>query len=71
MNNRLNQNVLKSEDVWLIEKSREWEQMRGFLINKNLCFYYWLRKKIGKKQAYRVSNSLEKVILIFGREPIL
>ena len=42
--------------------------MRGFLINKNLCFYYWLRKRIGKKQAYRVSNTLEKVILIFGRE---
>ncbi len=47
------------------------EQMRGFLINKNLCVYYWLRKRIGRKQAYRVSNTLEKVILIFGREPIL
>jgi hypothetical protein len=46
-------------------------QMRGFLINKNLCFYYWLRKRMGKKQAYRVSNTLEKIILIFGREPIM
>ena len=45
--------------------------MRSFLINKNLCFYYWLRKKIGKEWAYRVSSTLEKVILIFGREPIL
>ncbi len=45
-------------------------QMRGFLINKNLCFYYWLRKRIGKKQAYKVSNTLERVILIFGRETI-
>ena len=45
--------------------------MRGFLINKNLCFYYWLRKRIGKERAYSVSSTLEKVILIFGREPIL
>jgi hypothetical protein len=45
--------------------------MRGFLINKNLCFYYWLRKKIGKERAYRLSSTLEKVILIFGRKPIL
>jgi hypothetical protein len=47
------------------------EQMRGFLINKNLCFYYWLRRRIGKRQAYGVSNTLEKIILIFGREVIL
>ena len=44
--------------------------MRGFLINKNLCFYYWLRKKIGKVRAYRVSSTLEKAILIFGREQV-
>ena len=42
--------------------------MRSFLINKNLSFYYWLKKRIGKKRAYRVANALEKVILIFGRE---
>ncbi len=41
--------------------------MRGFLINKNLCLYYWLRKRIGKDRAYRVSRSLEKVILVLGR----
>ncbi len=44
------------------------ELMRGFLINKNLCFYYWLRKRIGKNHAFRVVNRIEKVILIFGRE---
>ena len=42
--------------------------MRSFLINKNLSLYYWLKKRIGKESAYRVANTLEKVILIFGRE---
>lgn len=42
--------------------------MRGFLVNKNLCFYYWLKKRIGNKAAYEVVNAIEKVILIFGRE---
>jgi len=42
--------------------------MRSFLINKNLCFYYWLRKRIGKKRALLVANTIEKGILIFGRE---
>jgi len=41
--------------------------MRGFLINKNLCFYYWLRKRIGKKWAYKVAITTENGILIFGR----
>jgi hypothetical protein len=45
--------------------------MRGFLINKNLCFYYWLRKRIGKRQALGVANRIEKAILVFGREPIV
>jgi len=40
--------------------------MRSFLINKNLSFYYWLRKRIGKTGALRVASTLEKVILIFG-----
>ena len=44
--------------------------MRSFLINKNLSFYYWLKKRIGKEMAYRVASILEKVILIFGRENI-
>jgi len=42
--------------------------MRGFLINKNPCFYYWLRKRIGKVWAFRVVNPIEKIILVFGRE---
>jgi hypothetical protein len=42
--------------------------MIGILINKNLCFYYWLRKRIGKEWAFRVVNQIEKIILIFGRE---
>ncbi len=41
--------------------------MRGYLINKNLSFYYWLKKRIGKEKAYRVAIVFEKVILIFGR----
>jgi hypothetical protein len=44
--------------------------MRSFLINKNLSFYYWLRKRIGKRGAFRVASALEKFILIFGRERI-
>jgi hypothetical protein len=44
--------------------------MRSLLINKNLSFYYWLRRKIGKKVAYKVANTIERVILIFGREQV-
>jgi len=40
------------------------------LINKNLCFYYWLKKKIGKDRAFKLINKIEKIILIFGREVI-
>lgn len=42
--------------------------MRGFLINKNLSVYYWLRKRIGKKSAFRVAIVFERLILVFGRE---
>jgi len=42
--------------------------MRSLLINKNLTLYYWLRGKIGKQRALNVANTLEKVILMFGRE---
>jgi len=42
--------------------------MRSFLINKNLCFYYWLRKRFGKKRALMVANTIEKVVLVCGRE---
>jgi hypothetical protein len=41
--------------------------MRGYLINKNLSLYYWLKKRIGKESAYRVASIFEKAILIFGR----
>jgi hypothetical protein len=44
--------------------------MRSFLINKNLCLYYWLKKRIGKKLAFCVAITLEKGLLIFGREEI-
>jgi hypothetical protein len=44
--------------------------MRSFLINKNLSFYYWLKKRIGKERAYRLAITIEKVILIFGREQV-
>jgi len=44
--------------------------MRSFLINKNLSFYYWLRQRIGKKAGFCVVSSIEKVILIFGREQV-
>jgi hypothetical protein len=42
--------------------------MRGFLINKNLSLYYRLKKRIGKRRAFWVANTIEKFILIFGRE---
>lgn len=42
--------------------------MRSFLVNKNLSFYYWLKKRTGKAIALNVANAIEKVILIFGRE---
>jgi len=44
--------------------------MRGFLINKNLSLYFWLRRRIGKERAFRVANTVEKIILIFGRERV-
>ncbi len=42
--------------------------MRSFLINRNVSFYYWLRKRIGKTRALTVAKTIEKIILIFGRE---
>jgi len=45
--------------------------MRSYLINKNLCFYYWLRKRIGKEKALPIANVIERGILIFGREVVL
>ncbi len=42
--------------------------MRSFLINKNLSLYYLLRRKIGKKQGLVVASTIEKALLLFGRE---
>jgi hypothetical protein len=42
--------------------------MRSFLIKKNLSLYFWLRRRIGKERVFRVADTLEKIILIFGRE---
>ena len=44
--------------------------MKAFLINKDLCLYFWLKKRIGKERAYRVACAIEKVILIFVREQV-
>jgi len=44
--------------------------MRSYLINRNLCFYYWLRRSIGKKEALRVASTIERIVLIFGREAL-
>ena len=44
--------------------------MRSYLINKNLCLCYWLRNRIGKRQAFWVTHQIERAILIFGREAI-
>jgi hypothetical protein len=56
--------------VFGISKGRNQKKMRSFLINKNLCFYYWLRKRVGKKEALWISIHIEEAILIFGREVI-
>jgi hypothetical protein len=45
--------------------------MRSFLINKNLFLYYWLKRRIGKERAYRVTSAIEKVILVCGREAVV
>ncbi len=42
--------------------------VRSFLINKNLSLYYWLKKRTGKAFAFGVANTIEKTILVFGRE---
>ena len=53
-----------------IVRGRSQRQMISFLINQNLCFYYWLRKRIGKNRAFWVASTIEKIILIFGREAV-
>jgi hypothetical protein len=44
--------------------------MRSFLINKNITFYYRLKKRIGNKPAFRIVNEIEKFVTLFGREQI-
>lgn len=44
--------------------------MRNLLINKNLLFYYGLKKRLGKRVAFRVTNTIEQVILLFEREQV-
>jgi len=60
----------KSSIIILARKSRD-RPMRAYLINKNLCFYYWLRKRIGKKRALRLARTIEKIILLLWKIPIL
>jgi hypothetical protein len=56
--------------VFGISKGRGNKQMRSYLINKNLCLYYWLRRRIAKNRAFWVASIIEKIILIFGREEV-
>jgi hypothetical protein len=59
-------------------KPRAWEDMLRRIPPKNMevlrvlpvGLHYWLKKRIGKREALRVASTLEKVILIFGREQI-
>ena len=44
--------------------------MRSFLINKNVSRYYLLKRRFGKKQGLAVTSTIEKALLIFGREKI-
>ena len=37
-------------------------------MNKDLSLYDWLKKRTGTRGAFWVATSMEKVILIFGRE---
>jgi len=54
----------------IYQKKSVVKRMSSFLINKNLSLYYWLKKRIGKRVAFWVANSAEKVVLIFGREQV-
>ena len=44
--------------------------MRSYLINKNLSLFYFLRRMIGKKPSIAVASTIERAILIFGREEL-
>jgi hypothetical protein len=62
---------LKNAFIKTLQSTQSTETwMRSFLINKNLSLYYWFKRRIGKKGAFRVANTIEKIILIFGREQV-
>ena len=56
----------ETETVINVDNSLK-RRMRSFLSNKNICLYYWLKKGSGRTIALQVANTIEKVILIFGR----
>ncbi len=70
MNKFVLKKVNSCKDLYLASNLYFLNIMKVFLINKNLCFYYWFKKRIGKTRALGVANTLEKIILISGRETI-
>lgn len=43
--------------------------MNSWLINKNLCFYYWLRPRLGRQRALKVAKTIEAgIVFLLGRE---
>jgi hypothetical protein len=70
LNKFVSKKVKSSKNLSLASNLYFFSIMRVFLINKNLCFYYWLKKRIGKTRALGVANTIEKIILILGREAI-
>ena len=44
------------------------KSIKTFYVSKNLCFYYGLKRRIGKESLFTVVDKIEKFILVFGRE---
>jgi hypothetical protein len=44
--------------------------MKSFLMNNNLSLDSFLKRMIGKKRGLVVARTIEKAILIFGREEV-
>jgi hypothetical protein len=42
--------------------------MISYLINKNVCFYFILKKHFSKKFSLKISKSIERIILLAGRD---
>jgi len=70
INQPLYREFLPTYSIWhgLCNIGKQERKMRSYLINKNLCLYYRLRKSIGKKRALSIANAIERGILMFGRE---